>query len=185
MKGKHLTWNDRLIIERMILNKYKPKEIATVIGCCLATIYNELKRATYRHKNSDWTYTDRYSPDASQAQYEENLKRKGKTAKVLLDKELQEAIRFFIVEKKYSPAATILELNKGLYNFNIEIKSVNTIYAAIRKGYIEGVTMDALPRRGKGCKGKKKVAVQKRASQGVSIEKRDEDVLARDNFGSW
>lgn len=45
--GRHLTWNDRLVIERMLLKGYKPKQIAEVIGCCTRTIYYEIKRSTY------------------------------------------------------------------------------------------------------------------------------------------
>ena len=60
-KGKHLTWNDRLTIERMILKGYSKREIADVIGCCLATIYNELKRATYLHTNYELIDEVRYN----------------------------------------------------------------------------------------------------------------------------
>ncbi len=46
-KGMHLTWNDRLTIEKMLLQGIEKKGIAKTIGCCLATVYNEIKRATY------------------------------------------------------------------------------------------------------------------------------------------
>ena len=75
-KGKHLTWNDRMMIERMLL-RVQQEEIADVIGCCLATIYNEVKRATYLHTNRELIDEERYNPDEVQRKYEEQLKRKG------------------------------------------------------------------------------------------------------------
>ena len=35
------------------------------------TIYNEIKRGTYRHLNSDYTYENRYDPDLGQLKYDE------------------------------------------------------------------------------------------------------------------
>ena len=54
-KFKHLTLNDRLTIERLLLKKYPKKCIADTIGCSLRTIYYEIERATYVHTNPDLT----------------------------------------------------------------------------------------------------------------------------------
>ena len=75
---RHLSWNDRLTIERMLLKKYPKKAIADAIGCSLGTIYNELARAKYIHTNSDLTNEERYSPDLAEQRYRQMLKKKGK-----------------------------------------------------------------------------------------------------------
>ena len=52
---KQLTYNDRLNIEVLLKAKHSPKEIAGIIGVDQSTIYRELKRGRYEHRNSDWT----------------------------------------------------------------------------------------------------------------------------------
>lgn len=186
MDNKHLSWNDRLIIERMLLDKkFTIRDISKAIGVSVMTIYNEKKRARYMHKNSDWTFTDRYSPDIAQKRYEDNMKVKGRVSKLKEDSKLKSYIEKCIVEKGYSPKAILLEIKvKGLV-FDTEIKSVNTIYNAIRKGYFENVSMEDLPRKGRIKQKKKRVKVQKRASSGTSIEKRPKEIKEREIFGHW
>ena len=55
---KHLTWHDRMTIERMLNEGFSKPDIARAIGCSERTIYYEIKRATYEHKNSDWLQTE-------------------------------------------------------------------------------------------------------------------------------
>ena len=43
----HLTYNDRLKIEALLLAKTPKKEIAKIIGVHISTIYREVKRGTY------------------------------------------------------------------------------------------------------------------------------------------
>ncbi len=71
-KGKHLSWVDRLTIERLLLKGYKKSEIAEVIGCCTKTIYNEINRALYIHKKTNRTREMRYNPDGAEARYRNN-----------------------------------------------------------------------------------------------------------------
>ena len=77
-KGKHLTFVERLTIERMERNNFSKKDIATAIGCCRTTIYNELRRSTYVHTNTDLTEEIRYNPSGAQSRYEELLQKKGR-----------------------------------------------------------------------------------------------------------
>lgn len=183
-KGKHLTWNDRLTIERMILKGFSKKEVAEAIGCCLATIYNEIKRATYLHTNSDLTTEIRYNPNESQQKYEEQLKRKGVKPKLPQCPKLIQYIEDMMIDMKYSPEAVLMEINKDKLEFDVAIGSVNTIYSGIKRGYFPNLKMEHLP-RGVRKQKKTKVTRQKRASQGTSIEKRDETVLSRDICGNW
>ena len=185
-KFKHLTLDDRYKIERMLKRKYAVDEIAAIIGCNRRTIYYEIKRSTYVHTNSYLTTEVRYNPEGAQARYEENKRKKGSAPKLSLDEKLCGYIRDLIVVQKFSPEACLLEINQNdSLKFDTEIKSVNTIYSAIRKGLIPDVTMQELPRKGITHKKKKHVAVQKKAAVGTSIEKRPDEVLSRDTFGHW
>ena len=184
-KYKHLTLSDRYTIEKMYrTKKYSVAEIAEVIGCCRATIYNELKRATYTHTNSDLTEEERYNPDMAEAKYQQHLREKGPGLKIGNDIELADYIESKITNDKYSPQAVLNEIkNKGL-EFSVEIKSVNTIYSYIEKGIFMSLTIDHLPVK-RAKKGPKKRRVQKRAAAGPSIEKRPFDADDRKTFGNW
>lgn len=79
---RHLSWNDRLRIEAFLKCGKSVQEIADEIGVHRNTIYNELKRGRYTHRNSDWTEEERYSPDIAEAAYREHLAAKGPDLKI-------------------------------------------------------------------------------------------------------
>lgn len=180
---KHLTRNDRFVIERLNLKGWKPKEIAEVIGCCEKTIYNELHRGEYIHTNSDLTEEMRYAPELAQAKYDEHMKAKGPNLKIGDDIELANYLENKIMNEKYSPQAALYAIkNEGL-QFSTEIKSVVTIYCYVDKEVFFELRRPHLPRGEK--KKRKKVKPAKRASHGTSIEKRPEEVEYRQRFGDW
>ena len=77
-KGSHqLTRADRIKIEALLKEGLSKAKIAKHLGVHRSTIYNELKRGEYEHRNSDWTTEIRYSPDIAQEKAEENLKVRG------------------------------------------------------------------------------------------------------------
>lgn len=102
---RHLSWNDRLRIEAFLKCGKSVQEIADEIGVHRNTIYNELKRGRYTHRNSDWTEEERYSPDIAEAAYREHLAAKGPDLKIGKDYRLAEYIERRIVEDGYSPAS--------------------------------------------------------------------------------
>lgn len=186
-KYKHLTLSDRLTIERMLLQKkFSKQDIADAIGCSIRTIYYEIKRATYEHTNSDLSTEQRYCPEEAEKKYRNNLAKKGRQPALAEESEFKNYVSFMIKEYKYSPKAVLYTVMDSELDFDVRINSVNTIYQGIRRGYFDGITMSALPRKGKYKVGKKqKVKVMKRAAPGVSIEKRPEEVLDRNCFGDW
>lgn len=182
MSFNRLIYNDRLKIECMRKLGYKPKEIAEEIGFCLATVYNELKRGKIEvFKNGKKEIL--YSALASENQHYNRMKKCGKKSQVLDDEKLQEYLSHMLIDKKYSPQAIIDDINNRHLKFDFQVKSKTTIYNAIKKGYIRGVTLEHLPVRKK--ERKKKIVRQKRLIKGELIDKRPLEYTDRNYFGSW
>lgn len=183
-KFKHLSENDRYKMEALLKAKHKPREIADILHVHISTIYREMKRGRYTHKNSDWTMEERYSPDIAQKKYRENLSAKGPALKIGSDHELAQYIERKIVDEDYSPAAVLGEIRtKGIF-FKTTI-SINTLYSYIDKGLFLELTNKKLPVKGKKKRPYHKVKKQARAARGESIENRPEEVNARETFGHW
>lgn len=189
MKGyKHLDHRDRLQLERLLKDGYSKKELAVILGCSLSTIYNELRRGACEHMNSDLTVTMRYDAYYAQRNYEKHLREKGQTPKILKDERLRNYISDLIGQQHFSPDAVLMEIENNGIEFSEKIRSVHTIYNAIRRGDIPGVTMKDLPRGGKVKQKKQKVEPEPaywREQKGKSIDERPEEVLSRTVFGHW
>lgn len=184
---KHLSWNDRLRIESFLKCGKRVQEIADEIGVHRNTIYNELKRGRYIHRNSDWTEEERYSPDIAEAAYRENLAAKGPGLKIGKDHRLAAYIERRIVEDGYSPAAVLGEIKVKGIQFNTTICEA-TLYSYIKKGVFLTLEMVHLPCKGKQKRPYTKVKKNKkaaRASAGKSIEKRDPEIDTREEVGHW
>ena len=61
MKNKHITENERYLIEFLYKKKYSVTQIAAELGKCKKTIYNELNRGMVQLLNSDLTHRKEYS----------------------------------------------------------------------------------------------------------------------------
>ena len=187
-KGSHqLTRADRIKIEALLKEGLSKAKIAAHLGVHRSTIYNELKRGEYEHRNSDWTTEKRYSPDIAQEKAEENLKVRGTQLKIGNDIAYANYIEDKIVKEDYSPAAVLGELKaQGREKeFNTTV-CVATLYSYIDKGVFLKLTNKDLPVKKNKKRGYKKVRKQQaRAAAGDSIEKRPEEIDRREEFGHW
>lgn len=187
-KGSHqLTRADRIKIEALLKEGLSKAKIAKHLGVHRSTIYNELKRGEYEHRNSDWTTEIRYSPDIAQEKAEENLKVRGTQLKIGNDIAYANYIEGKIVNEDYSPAAVLGELKaqgrEGEFNTTV---CVATLYSYIDKGVFLKLTNKDLPVKKNKKRGYKKVRKQQaRAAAGDSIEKRPEEIDQREEFGHW
>ena len=187
-KGSHqLTRADRIKIEALLKEGLSKAKIAAHLGVHRSTIYNELKRGEYEHRNSDWTTEIRYSPDIAQEKAEENLKVRGTQLKIGNDIAYANYIEDKIVNEDYSPAAVLGELKaqgrEGGFNTTV---CVATLYSYIDKGVFLKLTNKDLPVKKNKKRGYKKVRKQQaRAAAGDSIEKRPEEIDQREEFGHW
>lgn len=131
----HITYEQRLEIKNMIENKVPIREIAKKINLHYSTIYREIKK--YTDENG------RYLPENAQSEYEKKLHNKKISIiekyphlasfiseKILIDNMSPQQIEEFIKSES--------DLFRG-----ISI-SRNTIYTAIDKGIIPGVTRENL-----------------------------------------
>ena len=182
---RHLTKSDRLMIEKMLRQNYSKREIAGAVGVDESTIYREIKRGRYTHRNSDWTEEERYSPDIAHDKYRENLKAKGPELKIGHDQKLADYIEKKISKDGYSPEAVLGEIERDGMEFDTKI-SKTTLYRYIDIGLFQEITNESLPVKPRKKKKNKKVQrKQSRANAGESIEKRPDDIEAREEFGHW
>ena len=180
----HLTWDDRVRIETMLNTGHCVREIAQEVGVHISAIYREIKRGRYEHKNSDWTYEERYSPDIAHQEYRANLAAKGPGLKIGKDRELADDLEQIILENDYSPAAAIAKVKASGKKYTTMI-SVGTLYNYIGNGIFVNLTNKDLPEKGQRKRTYKKVNRRAHAPRGESIEKRPQEVATRETYGHW
>lgn len=192
-KFKHLTWTDRLIIEKYLKLKMSVKDIARHIGCSIRTVYYEIHRGECVQK--EYRYTDywgenhykqvkAYSPNIAEDKYRQELSAKGAPLKISNDYELADYIERRIVDGGLTPAAVLGEIKQNNLQFKTEIKSVHTIYNYIYKSVFLRLSLLDLPVVSKRKKHKRKLQAKK-APKGTSIEKRPAEIAERNSFGHW
>lgn len=182
---KHLTWHDRLKIDKMKRDGCKQVEIARALHVSEATISRELRRATYTHLNSDLTTEERYNPEGAQRRYDYNKTAKGAPLKIGNDHALAAYIERKIADEKYSPCAVLAEIQSDpTLCFTVTLCRA-TLYKYIDRGVFLRVTNKDLPFSGKRRKHHTKKVRAARVSRGESIEKRPDHINDRSEFGHW
>lgn len=182
---KHLSLAERHQIEALYRAGMKPYKIAEQLERCAATIYAEIRRGAYVHHSGHfWKAERRYASERAHDEYRQRIKGHGKPLKIENAPKLKARLQTLILDKKMSPEAALMEIERNGEKYEVEIKSARTIYSYIRRGVFEGLTMENLPYRPRKTK-KKKVRRGKRPVAGKSIEKRPEAVDSRDGFGNW
>ncbi|MDR0249507.1 MAG: IS30 family transposase [Oscillospiraceae bacterium] len=186
MRGyKHLTFHDRLKIEKLKKQGVRQNRIAAAIHVSESTVSRELRRGVYTHLNSDYTTEQRYSPDIAQERYDINKTAKGSPLKIGKDHALAKHIERKIAGEKYSPGAVLAELAAS----DTPVFSVTlcrqTLYSYISAGVFLALTNKDLPFGGKRGRQTPRRVRPVRASKGESIEKRPEIIQSREEFGHW
>ena len=121
MSGKELTYTNRRTIEDLYNSGSKIKEIAEYLQVSLPTIYREISRGKYLHKNTDWTYTEKYSADKSQTVHNFYILARGKNLKVGNDHEFVKYLSKMIKKYKYSPQAIIADIKTNDRKFKTQV----------------------------------------------------------------
>ena len=110
-KGAHLTWNDRLTIEKMLREGYSKPQIARYLGVHHSTVYDESRRGAVELKRSDLTTYISYSADVAKDYHLDRKKNMEKPLKIGKDHRLA---RWLVktISEGYSPSAACSMLGK-------------------------------------------------------------------------
>ena len=133
-KRPRLTLEKRLKLKELLDANEHVTNISRVLEVSRGTVYLELKR-----KDPEGNYDPYYA----QAQYEKLQENKGRQS-MLLDKRLADYISKAILIEHLSPEKIIERLSEEPRKFPTAPKSPYTIYCAIDKGLIPGVTRESL-----------------------------------------
>ena len=171
-------------LEALYNAKVKVKEIANILGYTQTSIYRELQRGFYMHRNTDWTETRRYSADKAQLQANINMTAKGAPLKIGNDHEFAKFVENMILQG-YSPEAILLQIKSQKLKFKTKICRV-TLYSYIEKGVFLNVSNEDLLRKAKKKKKKAKEKDSKKLPNPQhSIEFRPLEICLRNTFGHW
>lgn len=132
--GRHITYEQRKALKRMLEQDKSKIEIAKALGISLRSLYYELTRG-----NINGIYDPQHAEEKKQA----NLRRKGPQAILKNDPELTTEIARLILEEHLSPEKIIQRFRQKGITTRYPL-SDRTIYIAIDKGYIPNVTRDSL-----------------------------------------
>lgn len=185
MNHKYLTERERYHIEIYLKEGYTPTQIAEKIGCCRATVYNEIKRGTVEHMNTDLTITKRYDAYRGQVVQTENGHNKGKPLKIGNDMEYVRKVEELIKKYRFSPYAAIRHIKQNCPNIRTSV-CLTTLYSYIDKGLFLNLSRAALPFHKK--RPHKRAQAPRTALnnlRGESIENRPKALESRDSFGHW
>ena len=127
----HLTWNDRLTIEKMLKVHTAKAKIAEALGVSVRTIYYEIKRGMCTQRNTDYTVEERYCAEVAERAYREHLKAKGPDLKIGNNIELSNFLEEQIIEHHFSPGAALVEAKTANKVVNI---CESTLYNYIYRG---------------------------------------------------
>lgn len=183
-KHQHIQWEDRLKIEGALRSGARPPEIAKMIGCCRATIYNEINRGQCVQQH-DAAFVVEYCADVAERKYQEHLRAKGPEIKLGHDFALAEFLEKKIIEERFSPGAALAFIKEHNLHFETELCE-NTVYNYIYRGDVFlNLTTEHLLYKGKRHKPKPEQSKRARMPKGESIEKRPQEVQDRETFGNW
>ena len=183
-KGKHLTKEERVVIERMSRGGRPPRDIAEVLGRHRRTIERELARGRVEHLDSELRVKEVYSSERGQDVYDLNATAKGPELKLGANRELVEFVCHRIVEHKESPDVVAFRMREAGLEGAVCTK---TLYSYVDQGLINGVSNESLwekrQRRNRPRRSLRRH--KKRPQQRESIENRPEHIDQREEFGHW
>jgi IS30 family transposase len=183
--SKHIRWEQRLTIERMLKQNFSKVDIAKAIGMSERSVYYEIKRGMCLQQINECDFEERYCPEVAERKYQDNLRAKGPDLKIGKDHALANFIEDKIVNEHFSPGAVLHLIVEEDLHFDTRI-CVSTLYNYIYRGDVFlMVTKEHLL-----YKGERKVYSQEdrnraREAKGDSIEKRPKEIKERNSFGHW
>lgn len=171
-------------LEALYNAKVPVKIIAEQLGYTFQSVYRELQKGFYMHRNSDWTETKRYSADKAQLAADLKATAKGAPLKLGNDRNFATFVEDMVLSG-YSPEAILLYIKEHGLHFKTKVCRV-TLYSYIDKNVFLRISNKNLLRKGNR---KKKQSEEKQAKKLPNvehcIERRPEEVSERSSFGHW
>lgn len=184
-KFEQLTFRDRIKIEILLKEGFKPSEIGSSIGFSKRTINREIKRGmVYGLRNSDEIYRNEYVADKAQNDCTLKASNKGKDLKIGKCIELSNHLEKEIIENKKSPYAALKDIAKNNLNFSISICE-KTLYNYIYANLFFELNTEHLPYKKRKRKNTSIPRIADNNRKGTSIEDRDPSVESREEYGDW
>ena len=184
-KGKHLSYTERILIEKLLKLGINKAEIARQLERDYSTIRREEKQGMVEHLNSDLTTSTVYNADRAQDVHELNASAKGAAVKLMAGRSAVTLISYYIRVRRWAPeAVSALMKHKGMP----DALCAKSIYNYIDQGWIDEVSNETLWEKRKRRKNARKTVFRKppKAPQRrKSIEKRPDEVDTRESFGHW
>lgn len=178
-KGKHLSFEERVIIQTRLNDKHSPNKIAAELGCSPNTVRNEIKRGTVYLYNGK---VARYKADAGQKAYEENRANSCRRCEYINKLEFIAHVENSFFELGLSIDACVGEAMEKGYFLREQMLCTKTIYNYIDKGLMR-IRNYNLPEKVSRRPKLKRVRENKKLL-GRSIEERP-DIDDKLEFGHW
>lgn len=182
-KNKHLTYEERLAIERWWNKDKRTKvEIARLLDRNEKTIRLEIKKGLTKNLTSDWIEIEVYSADIAHQKYLYNLGGKGPELKISNNFRLKEFIEVSIKKNKMSPEAIVKTAEFKEFGINMSAKTIrnNIAIGGIYDIGLKDMIYNKKPKiKNKGKKIFDKIPPEK------SIERRPYEADRRSEYGHW
>lgn len=179
-KGKHLSFEERVIIQTRLKDGFSYRTIAREIGCSPSTISYEVKRGTtmlYHDK------VKRYKAQQGQKSYQTHRKNCGRKLKFLTTaKFIQYVNQHFFKDHWSLDTCSNRATAVGAFTSK-EVVCTRTLYNYVDQGLLTIHNYD-LPEKLKRTPKTKRVRKNKK-KLGRSIEERPKRINKRDEFGHW
>ena len=178
LKGKHLNFEERVIIQTRLRDGWSFRKIAREIGCAVNTVRNEYSRGKVLLYNGK---IERYRAEDGQAKYEANRENCGRKFLTLTREKFLRYVLENFRKKHWSLDACVgRALKLGIFKRD-EIVCTKTLYNYVSLGLLNIKNIE-LPLKVKRKNSSTKERVHKK-KLGRSIEERAESVTYREEFG--
>lgn len=179
-KGKHLSFEERVVIQTRLKDGWTPNRIAREIGCAPNTVRNEIKRGTVSLYRGN---VFRYKASAGQVAYEKNRVACCRHYDFLEKSPFISYVEERFFEDKWSLDVCVHRALKDGSFTREQIVCTKTLYNYVDLGLLRIKNLD-LPEKLRRSPKKTRVRENKRVL-GRSIEERPSSIDNRTEFGHW
>ena len=180
IKGKHLSYEDRVLIQIRLNDNYSIRAIAREIGCSPSTVSNEITRGSVTLYNG---HVIRYTASAGQKTYANNRKHCCRHYDFMSKSAFLKYVRRHFTEDGWSlDACAGRAVLDGEFTKE-EIVCTKTLYRYVDLGFFD-IKNHNLPEKLRRKTKKYSSRINKK-KLGRSIEERPGEIELREEFGHW